>query len=211
MFDDKNTLEGSLISCIPFFFLHMARRSLRVFFFPPVAMCSWRWRWRALQDFRGNHSTLWLFFFFTITIVWLRFKSTLGLAERHRKTEIIQCEFTKKICDKKKKTRRKINVVTWTSTADGVLVRTDETFCSDWPDAGRSCPFFLFFFFQRAACIYFFPVEAENTNARSVNSGTVALLWPPAEPGRLEAAQHDVGLAVRLDVSDRSDSCCGFN
>lgn len=113
---------------------------------------------------------------------------------------------------KKKKTRTKINVLTWTSTADGVLVRTDETFCSDWPDAGRSCPFFFFFFLKEWLASIFFPVEAENTNLRSVNSGTVALLWPPAEPpARLEAAQHDVGLVVLLGVSDRGDSCCGFN
>lgn len=159
MFDDKNTLEGSLISCIPVFFSSHGTTIAALFFSPPVAMCSWRWRWRALQDFRGNHSTLWLFFFFfffPITIMWLRFKSTLGLAERHRKNEIIQCEFTKKICDKKKKkkTRTKINVVTWTSTADGVLVRIDETFCSDWPDAGRSCPFFFFFLKERLASTF---------------------------------------------------------
>lgn len=87
--------------------------------------------------------------------------------------------------------------MTWTSTADGVLVWTDETFCSDWPDAGRSCPCF------RAACIYSSPLEVKNTNLRSANSGTVVLLWPPAEPpALLEAAKRDICVTDLFAVND---------
>lgn len=93
--------------------------------------------------------------------------------------------------------------MTWTSTADGVLVRTDETFCSNWPDAGRSCPLS-----GRLASIPPHPhlhhtLEEENTNFRSVNSGTVVLLGPPAKPpALLEAAQRDIGVTVPLTVTD---------
>ena len=90
-----------------FFLLHMARRSLRVF----SSSCDHVQLTVTMKDFRGNHSSF--FFFFTITIMWLRFKSTLGLAERHRKTEIIQCEFTTKYAattttKKKKKQEQKL-------------------------------------------------------------------------------------------------------
>lgn len=56
----------------------------------------------------------------------------------------------------------------WASTADGVLVRTDGTFCSDWPDAGRSCSFL------RAACIPLPPAEVGG-KIKTSDQLTVAL------------------------------------
>lgn len=102
-----------------FFFLHMARRSLRCFF-------SLLWPCAAddddeepcrISEVTTPHFDSFFFFFFPITIMWLRFKSTLGLAERHRKNEIIQCEFTKKICDKKKKKKQEQKLTLWRGQA----------------------------------------------------------------------------------------------
>lgn len=87
-----------------FFFLHMARRSLRCFFpllWPCAADDDDEEPCRISEVTTPHFDSF--FFFSPITIMWLRFKSTLGLAERHRKNEIIQCEFTKKICNDKKK------------------------------------------------------------------------------------------------------------
>lgn len=78
--------------------------------------------------------------------------------------------------------------LTWTSTADGVLVRTDETFCSDW--SWKKLPFSP----QWHASINL-PHGGKHHNFRSVDSGTCVLLWPPAEP-LLEAAQHDICVSV---------------
>lgn len=87
-----------------------------------------------------------------------------------------------------------------------VPVWTDETFCSDWPDAGRSCPFF------RAACIFSCPHSRwENSNLRSANSGTVVLLWPPAEPpALLEAAKRDTCVTDLFAVNDWAMTAAGL-
>lgn len=68
-----------------------------------------------------------------ITIMWLWFRRH---SDQRRDTENWNIMW---IYNKNMQKERKIK--TWTSTADGVLMRTDETFCSDWPAAGRGCPF----------------------------------------------------------------------
>lgn len=82
-----------------------------------------------------------------IIILWLPFKkknknkktqNAQTIPKKRHKTET-QSEFTTKIFIKKKKKPREF--LTWRrSTSDRVLAATDDTFCPDWPDAGRSRP-----------------------------------------------------------------------
>lgn len=108
-------------------------------------------------------------------------------AKRHTET---QCEFTTKIWKEKKKKK------TWTSTADGVLVRTDETFCSDSPDAGRSCPFS-----GRLASIFFFLPSRWKT--QTSDQFTVALS-SYSDHQLFEATRRDIIAAALLAVGDWS-------
>lgn len=66
--------------------------------------------------------------------------------------------------------------------------------------------------FFRAACIYSSPHSRwENTNLRSANSGTVVLLWPPAEPpALLEAAKRDICVTDLFAVNDWAITAAGL-
>lgn len=113
-------------------------------------------------------------------------------AKRHTET---QCEFTTKIWKEKKKkdvdkhSGRRAREDRW-----DILFRL--TRC--W----KKLPFF------RAACIYFFfpPLKVENTNFRSVYSGTVVLLWPPAVWSDAAWHHRHCPVGCRWLV----DSCCLF-
>lgn len=103
--------------------------------------------------------------------------------------------------ERKIKTRFDVDEHSWR-----VPVWTDETFCSDWPDAGRSCPFF-----QSGLHLFFPLLRWENTNLGSANSGTVVLLWPPAEPpALLEAAKRDICVTDLFAVNDWAITAAGL-
>lgn len=181
MFNDKHPWGAFLICCICFSSHgNIGARS------PHAAMCGRQWQWRALQEFRGNHSTL----------LW---SPSCGfdlddtqIGEETQKTEI-QYEFTTKIWKRKGKIKTCFDVDKHSGRCarKGQMrhsVQTDQTLEE------------VALFSQSG--LHLFPLlEVENTNFRSVNSGTVVLLWPPAEPpALLEATQRDISTAAPLAV-----------
>lgn len=170
MFDDRNTHEGSLIGCIRFLHFFFC-----VFFFPSrcplVAACGPAGQSGVSLSTLLSPQTR----FFRLRLGRVGEETTRKLRYKWDFTTTATTKKKEKICKKGREIKTCFDVDK--HGVDGVLVRTHETFCSDWPAAGRSCPFF------RAACIrfLFFPPRGGEgkkflkTKTKNSDQLTVAL------------------------------------